>query len=305
MLIGLRVDVDTIRGTRYGVPNLCKLFADQSMFATFFFSVGPDNMGRNLWRLIRPSFFAKMLRSQAANLYGWDILLKGTLWPGPVIGEKCASIIQAASNSGHEIGLHAWDHYSWQAHSDAMTDKAIYLSIKKGFDLLAQIIGAPPVCSAAPGWRCNNTTLLEKAKFPFKYNSDCRGETIFKPKVYGKKLAQVQIPTTLPTYDEVISRNGISNKHYNAYMLSLIKPDRLNVLTIHAEAEGMVCLNMFEEFLKNARSMGATFVPLGNLLDENAFPVLDGTIVKKSVCGREGWVSWQASDSRSDTTMEC
>jgi len=305
LLIGLRVDVDTIRGTRYGVPNLCNLFADQSIFASFFFSVGPDNMGRNLWRLIRPYFFSKMLRSRAANLYGWDILLKGTLWPGPVIGEKCASIIQAASNSGHEIGLHAWDHYAWQAHSDAMTDKAIYLAIKKGFDLLAQIIGAPPVCSAVPGWRCNNSTLLEKAKFPFKYNSDCRGETIFQPNVYGKKLAQVQIPATLPTYDEVISRNGISNKHYNAYMLSLIKPDRLNVLTIHAEAEGLVCLNMFEDFLKKAGSLGATFVPLGNLLDENTFPVLDGTIVKKSVCGREGWVSWQASDSGSDTTMEC
>ena len=291
--IGLRVDVDTMRGTRYGVPNLCKLFAEKSILATFFFSVGPDNMGRNLRRLIRPSFFYKMIRSGASNLYGWDILFKGTLWEGPVIGKRLAPVIGSASNAGHEIGLHAWDHYSWQANIDAMSNNSVYLSIKKGFDLLSRITGSPPTCSAVPGWKCNETVLLEKAKFPFKYNSDCRGESIFNPIICGGKFSQVQIPTTLPTYDEVIHRNGVSDKNYNTYMLSLIKPDKLNVLTIHAEVEGIACLDMFEDFLEAAESTGATLVPLGNLLTENRLPVSDGHIVKKSVQGREGWVAWQ------------
>ena len=292
MQVGLRIDVDTFRGTKFGVPNLCKLLAEHSMHATFFFSVGPDNMGRHLWRLLRPAFFVKMLRTKAASLYGWEILLRGTLKQGPIIGKKLESIIRSTNDAGHEIGLHAWDHHYWQAHIDSMYIDSIYSSISKGVTLLTEILGSSPICSAVPGWKCNNLVLQEKCRFPFRYNSDCRGNSIFYPIIIGQCIKQPQIPVTLPTYDEIIGHNGVTNKNYNKYLLSLLKPERLNVLTIHAEVEGIVCLDIFRKFLVSARERGISFVPLGKLLDE-IYLFDHAEIIPREISGREGWVACQ------------
>lgn len=292
MKIGLRIDVDTFRGTEIGVPNLCRLLKRHDIRASFFFSVGPDNMGRHVWRLLRPAFFIKMLRTKAASLYGWDILLKGTFLPGPVIGEKLSHVIASAAK-GHEIGLHAWDHHAWQAHIDTMDPNAIRHSLGKGFNQLKRILGKPPVCSAAPAWKCNDRVLLEKEKIPFTYNSDCRGRSIFYPIVQGKTLSQPQIPVTLPTYDEVIGKQGVSDENYNEYIFSLMKSEELNVLTVHAEVEGISGSKMFDRFLTMARFKGISFVPLGTFLEKQIF-IENASIKPGQIEGRDGWISCQA-----------
>ena len=289
--LGVRVDVDTLNGTRHGIPALCRLFHRHGIRASFFFSVGPDNMGRHVWRLLRPAFFLKMLRSRAASLYGWDILLRGTLWPGPDIGARSGQTIRAAADAGHEIGLHAWDHHAWQTRIANMDAPAIGRVLHRGFDRLGAITGRPPTCSAVPAWRCTPSVLKEKLTFPFAYNSDCRGHGIFYPVVDGQQLPQPQIPVTLPTYDETIGRDGITNESYNDHILSLIRPDRLNVLTIHAEVEGGVCRGMFAAFLERARVRGIRPVHLGALLETAG--IGPDEMIRGTMPGREGWISRQ------------
>lgn len=290
--VGLRVDVDTLRGTRLGVPALVELLAKHGVQATFFMTVGPDNMGRHLWRLLKPRFLLKMLRSNAASLYGWDILLRGTFWPGTVIGDRLAGIVRLPHEAGHEVGLHAWDHHGWQVNIDRYSEAALLHQLRAGFDKLADILGAAPACSAAAGWRCNELALQLKERFGFTYNSDCRGRDIFVPVVDGRTLAP-QIPVTLPTYDEVIGSNGIDTARFNDYILDRCTADRLNVYTIHAEVEGIALHRQFEQMLVEARRRDIVFQPLRELL-KHAAPRTDA-LAKHSLPGREGWLAWQAS----------
>lgn len=294
MKAGLRIDVDTWNGTRFGVPYLLSILAEYQIKATFFMSVGPDNMGRHLWRLLRPAFFLKMLHSRATSLYGWSTLLQGTCWPGRIIGKNNAEIIRKAANRGHEIGLHAWDHYTWQQHLDEMSQERINTELSKAYDSLNTILEKPPACSAVPAWRCHNGVLIEKEFFPFQYNSDCRGKSLFIPEVGEAPLSQPQIPVTLPTYDEIIGRNGITDINYNEYILDQIRPDQLNVYTIHAEVEGFSRMPLFHQFLHAADERGIEFVPLSHLLKRNeALP--SSKLSCGSIPGREGWGAVQAN----------
>jgi undecaprenyl phosphate-alpha-L-ara4FN deformylase len=250
-------------------------------------------MGRHLWRLVRPTFLVKMLRTRAASLYGWDVLSKGTFWPGPVIGRAAADEIRGAAAAGHEIGLHAWDHHAWQARVERMSAATIRDVLQRGFDRLQEIIGRAPVASAVPAWKCTDLVLEEKLRFPYVYNSDCRGDAIFQPLVDGRPLPQPQIPVTLPTYDEIVGRDGITDRSYNDSILSRVHPDRLNVYTVHAEVEGIARLPLFERLLEQARARGMTFVPLGILLPGSSH-LPQSAIRPTTLAGREGWISWQA-----------
>ena len=294
MQLGLKIDVDTFRGTREGVLPIVRTLDAAGVRGSFFFSVGPDNMGRHLWRLIKPQFLLKMLRSGGASLYGWDILLRGTFWPGPLIGQAFGAVIKQTAAGGHEVGLHAWDHHAWQMRMERGGAAFQTEQLAQGNAALTQFLGRQPDCSAAPGWKCNDATLLAKAQLPFRYNSDVRGTSIFRPLVSGQPLAQPQIPTTLPTYDEVIGRDGLTNANYNAALLAQLTPGALNVLTIHAEVEGILCHDMFRAFLADVLRRGWKVLPLGALLPADLATLPAGRIIPFTQSGREGWIATQA-----------
>ena len=290
--VGLRIDVDTLRGTRIGVPRLLEILARHEIQATFFFSVGPDNMGRHLWRMAHPAFLAKMLRTRASSLYGWDILLRGTLWPGPVIGAQCPEPMRETARAGHEVGLHAWDHHRWQVRAARMDLGDVTREIERAHTLMTNILGRYPDCAAAPAWRTTPAALEAFERFPFRFNADCRGRSAFRPLIGGRLLDRVQVPTTLPTYDELIGVT-CTPATYNGYLLERILPARLNVLTIHAEAEGISCLSLFRDFLDRARRHDMAFMPLGRVLAETE-KIGESEILTGAVAGRQGWVSCQA-----------
>ena len=97
--LALKVDVDTDRGTREGVPNLLQDLQACGVPACFLFSLGPDQTGRAVTRIFRRGFLRKVGRTNVVKLYGVRTLLNGTLLPAPHIGRRNAGIVDGVGGA--------------------------------------------------------------------------------------------------------------------------------------------------------------------------------------------------------------
>ena len=310
--ITLKIDADTYRGTRQGVPNLIQQLLRHDANATFLFSLGPDHTGWALKQVFRPGFFSKVSRTSVVEHYGLKTLMYGTLLPAPDIGKTCADFMRSARDAGFECGIHTWDHRVWQDHvrtrDAAWTEDVMQRSYARFHD----IFGHAPVTHGAAGWQMNEHAFVQLDKFGMAYSSDGRAilkedGTLADPaagphrlSVNGKTLSCVQLPTTLPTLDEILGReiNGklIDVSNAAAFLLALTKQPRDHVFTLHAELEGQKLAPIFEQLLLGWRAQGYELVSMGEYfhrLQEQQLPILP--IAWGELPGRSGDLILQAA----------
>ncbi len=295
--LALKIDVDTDRGTRLGVPNLladCRAFGAP---ACFLFSLGPDNTGRAIRRIFRPGFFRKVSRTNIVQLYGVRTLLNGTLLPAPPIGRRNETVMRAVRDAGFEVGIHCHDHIRWQDHLHGMTLAEVRAEFAAARAEFQRIFATEAHTAGAAGWQSNALSRAVYDEAGLLYGSDARGTQPFFPRVAGRTFATLEIPTTLPTLDELLGRPEYPEARLAPHLLSLLRPDRLNVFTLHAEIEGMRHRPIFQGLLRACRDQGVVFVTLEDeardcLARRESIPVCD--LLQAPVDGRSGLLAVQS-----------
>lgn len=295
--LGIRVDVDTHDGMRDGVPSLLDSFAAAGVKATFYLSMGPDRSGRAVLNVFRPGFLAKMRRTSAAQVYGLRTILSGTLLPSRPIATKFPDIARRIRDEGHETGVHAWDHRTWQDNLLRFPRSRVEAELDRGQQAYQEIYGSAPRSFAAPAWLTCDSALLHQESMALEFGSDCRGNEPFVPVVEGRRLTTPQVPSTIPTLDELLGFEFETADDYFAAVLSRLDPQGWPVLTVHAEIEGGPHAEAFRRFLGATAAAGCRLLTLGELLSvrRSLGPLPDFTMEHQSVPGRHGVVSTQGA----------
>lgn len=295
MKLALKIDVDTYRGTREGVPRLVDALQRHNAQATFFFSLGPDHTGRAIKRVFRRGFIGKVSRTSVVEHYGIKTLLYGTLLPGPDIGRNCADIMRGVRDAGFEVGIHCYDHIRWQDHVAKQDAEWTRREMQLAVDRFTRIFGEAPKAHAAAGWQMNRHALRLMQRLGFDYCSDTRGTRPFIPTVNAEIVACPQLPTTLPTLDEIMNRDGITLENVAQHMLQLTAnpPATGHVFTLHAELEGSKWMPIFEQLLNGWKEQGYELVSMRQYLEalEGILPRCE--MVMREVDGRIGTLAVQ------------
>lgn len=303
MKLALKIDVDTYRGTREGVPRLVEMLKRHNAGATFLFSLGPDHTGRAIKRVLRPGFMKKVSRTSVLEHYGLRTLLYGTLLPSPDIGRACAALMKSVRDAGFETGIHTWDHILWQDYVAAADAEWTARQLTLACARYTEIFGEPARVHGAAGWQMNVHAYRLTQELGFDYCSDTRGSHPFIPLYNAEIIACPQLPTTLPTLDELIGINGLTPDNVADHLLQLTAatPARAHVYTLHAELEGMKLAPVFERLLAGWRAAGHDLVSLRDYyaaLDPNRLP--RHAVVSGTVPGRSGTLALQGDEFLAD-----
>ena len=255
--IALKIDVDTYPGARMCAPALAELLQRHDAQATFFFSLGPDQSGRD---------------SSAESLklgLGLPSRLYGRVLPAPSIGIRCRSILKSIAATSFETGLRAWNRVRWEQQILNADNRLAETEMDRAYRRFQEIFETVPTAIATPGWRASRHVLRLEQRMGFHYASDCRGHRPFLPVVDGELIACVQIPTTLPTLDELLSLEpDLSPDQAMDRLLQLsraIPGD--HVFTLRAEVEGMKFFASFERLLTQWRAEGYSLVALRQIYE--------------------------------------
>jgi peptidoglycan/xylan/chitin deacetylase (PgdA/CDA1 family) len=289
--VAFKVDVCNHRALHRGLPALLRTLDRAAARASIFVAFGPDNSGKAILRIFRRGFLTKMLRARAPRMYGVRTLLLGTLLPAPRVGESGAELLRSAEAAGHPVGLHGFDHVGWQDGVARMDGASLRASYQRGVELFANALGHPPGFTGAPGWQTTAESLAVQDEFGFGWASDCRDGAPFYPALAGRPARTLQIPTTLPTSDELLGAGAARRQGLAAWYRGHLVPERLNVVGLHAEAEGIHYGEWLRDWLAALRAQRVAFASLPEVALRERARAATRRVVARELPGRVGAVS--------------
>lgn len=229
-VVCLRVDIDTIGGFSFGVPKLEKILKELDVPATFFVPTGPDNTGKNLFQILRKREWKKLRYSrirrfgrQKKNLI-FSLFLDGPDFEAQKgFTEKLLQLI----SSGHEIGLHGYNHELWVRTFQGLDEQAQEDMIMEGFKRIPKQIRDKIKGFASPGFKTSKHLFKVLDSLGITYVSDLNlceeGSVNFWNNQSSIPQSPTLIPINQPLIQELYYSGSTASQIYDLYKARLKK----------------------------------------------------------------------------------
>ncbi|MBM4353279.1 MAG: hypothetical protein FJ109_05690 [Deltaproteobacteria bacterium] len=293
--LGLRIDVDTVPGAVHGLPPLARMLRARRLNASLFLPGGADRTALAVLRILRqPGYLAKLLRTSAFRIYG-PSTLASLLGRGPRRIIDANDVLAEPLRSGDEVAGHGLVHTAWHNSYHSLAPAEVKRQVVTTVANIEQVLGTRVAGFGAPGWQAGFACLHALDEIGLAWGSDTRGRHPFVPVMLGYRFRTPQIPTTLPTLDEL--PDGLPPKKADLIAVcQQLDQQEWPVYTAHAELEGRFFPEALETLLDFCAARKIPVLPLSGLLrrflERNELTCSEA--VQAPIPGRPGLVTTQA-----------
>lgn len=273
-VFGLRIDIDTIRCLKEGVPNLLRVLAKHDLKASFycpmgwegdFVSVFKNRFIRSDKRFKREKTFTATQKT-GTSLAEYFRLARTLFLPQKFLDN--VEILKRIIDEGHELGVHGYVHARWRC----PTRRELEIEFQQMVGKFEQAFGVPPAGLAAPLFQRSEDVLELCDHHVFSYASFMGGDKPFYPQEQGRSYRHMQIPVTLDIMDQGrmlpllyffalqddsddrILRNSLQTVEEKMKKQEL----ELYTMHIHPKDEGIGLVQIFEPFIAEIKGLGLT-----------------------------------------------
>jgi len=244
----LRVDLESSKGIREGLPPLLDLLKKYEIKASFYLVMGGES---NIFEILK--YRGGMAHSSERKIKIWSFWekLRMALFPKDFVTQN-KEVLKRILEEGHELGIHGWKHRAWTRGLDKIN---INEHIEKAIEKYKGLFGKNPISFAAPGFNTNMEIMISLIFSHIKFVSDLPGsESILNGGI-------INVPMTIcgenrtPIIEYLVSLGNDDDEVLELMKLKILERD-LSSFYIHGLYEARFKLDLLERIFKFIKEEG-------------------------------------------------
>lgn len=225
MVFSLRIDIESDKGLKEGVPKILYLLRKHHIKASFYVTMGGES---SLFELL---FYRKKLNGERGiKIFSNVEILRMALFPRDFVS-KNKEILRKIVEDGHELGIHGWKHRRWTRGLERIN---IGRDINKAKVKYMHIFGKKPESFCSPAFKINNKVIHELDRQGFRVISDIGGNNPFR--IDETKITNVPITikgkNNTPIIEYMVSQDK-KDAEILEYLKKEIKDKKYSIMYVH------------------------------------------------------------------------